>query len=192
MTAYQREERIGETEESFLPFHSSTVCSLSSSCLSVITGGGWKKKDGQTHVFYISVFLTDGHSKHRATSPYASQWHWHHTGYNGVIGLSTHKAAIWCSFQSLTRYQFYILQWDTWMLILEFTELVTFELQRQFDSLFMYHSWGFVINHLHVFIPIKHYSRWIHWWGTSNYRGSKFSCCSLDWKPTDSANDGTR
>lgn len=32
-------------EDAFLPFHSSTVCSLSSSCLSVIAGGGWKKKE---------------------------------------------------------------------------------------------------------------------------------------------------
>lgn len=77
------------------------------------------EKEGQTHVFYISVFLTDGRV---ATSPHTSQWHWHHAGYNGVIGHSTHKAAllscktvdisavIWCSFQSLAGYEFYILR----------------------------------------------------------------------------------
>lgn len=54
-------KRRGETRGSFLPFHSSTVCSLSSSCLSVIAGGGWKHR--QMHVFNISV-LTVAHSKH--------------------------------------------------------------------------------------------------------------------------------
>ena len=55
-----KEERGGEGSSdrgSFLPFHSSTVCSLSSSCLSVITGGGWKETG--RHICYISVLLTE-------------------------------------------------------------------------------------------------------------------------------------
>lgn len=60
--------RRRKRRRSFLPFHSSTVCSRSSSCLSVIAGGGWKNT--QTHVFSISV-STDGSSNHRTIRPQA-------------------------------------------------------------------------------------------------------------------------
>ena len=47
--------RTQEKQRILLPFHSSTVCSLSSSCLSVITGGGWKKKKKERHFLYFTV-----------------------------------------------------------------------------------------------------------------------------------------
>lgn len=52
MTAYQRVER-----ESLLPFHSSTVCSLSSSCLSEIIGGGWAEKNKTNKVSFSYITL---------------------------------------------------------------------------------------------------------------------------------------
>lgn len=74
---------------SLLPFHSSTVCSLSSSCLSVIAGGGWKHTHTQSWVWTCRNTLRLWDWRPQTEGSVQSNQHIHTTGFH----MQRHKAA---------------------------------------------------------------------------------------------------